>query len=387
MAPKKQMMTTKFLRTERHKPSQVSVADDSSWRNLDQELVDGHIRTIHAGDYGNTSMEQPTLMAEGGVVRVSTHCGGAILRNGKQWMAAMQFIEKEVAGMSETARADCEWLVDTLVDHLANGLPLQVFEFVGAPYDRLQHQTMECFKHEESQNEIAKTTVGDRAATALAFYEKHRKDWALAKQEMLQVMGAAKESTIKRWITLAKELPDGLLPFVKQWRHLPQNFFIGNRHLTGTGEEKRFKLSPTYAKVAFNWLQAAKSDGDEVSSTEFANVFCLAAKHAESWERGTTKRFGVTATSFAAYGRSVEWLQSSLGFQKVRAWMRDADLRKQPNFADANLTAVVQEMEKVHAGSSKATWGGGPSRTGASGRGRSRLPPGRRGMPKRGRRG
>ena len=359
MAPKKStMIQTKYINTQRRKPNETSTADDSSWRPLDDAQVQKWLGVIRRGDYMNTTIEQPSLMAENGELLVSSHDGGCILRNGKQFTRAMQLIQDEVVLMTEEVKNDSEWLNEVLLDHLLNGVPYSVYEFVGVPYDRLQHCVVECYKHEDSSNDIALSTLGDRARLALAFFQKCRCDWTAAKKDMMSIMGSTKESRIiDRWICIAREVPEGLLEHIQQWREIPLRYVVGNRHLVGKGEEMRCKLGPVWAKVAFNWYGAMKEDNEDITAEHFTGTICLAAKHAEAWENAIVKRYGFTATSFAAFTRGVDWLKSPLGLKKIKTWMFNNDLRKQPNFADSALTTIVEEMEKVKAGTSKVPGG------------------------------
>ena len=355
------MVVAEYVKTEHRKPSEVSTAEDSSWRDLDEILVAGHVATIEAGNYMATSMEQPSLLAEGGNVLVSSHDGGGLLRNGKHWMEAMKRTELKVAAMAAEAKDSCDWLTPLLRKHLeVTGLPLQVFEYAGRPYDRLMHRMLECYKHEDSQNALAKTTCGERAATANMYFAKNRQDWSLARADMLETMGTTRVSTVDRWISLARDVPDGVMEYIARWRDIPQAFFLQNQYLMGVGEKKRYRLGKEWAKVAFDWRQYTIEDSLLVSTEQFHNVYCLAAKHGESWAYGLLKRYGVTASSFAAYHRGVEWLKTPLGFAQIKRWLASPELKKQPNFADASLNAMVEEMKKVFAGTSKAAGGEAP---------------------------
>ena len=86
----------------------------------------------------------------------------------------------------------------------------------------------------------------------------------------------------------------------------------------------------------------------------FVNEYCAVMKQAEAWVRAQERTFGVVATGFRAFERAVCRLQSEPGRRAIWAWMRDAEMRKTPNFALDDLTALVAEMQRTKAGTNKS---------------------------------
>ena len=128
----------------------ISIADDSSWRDVDEERVEQPVRTVEDGNFGKTSLAGPSLIAENGVPTVSSEDGRLRLLNGKRWVAALQRKHDWRAGLPATEkanqRAELAWLVAPLVDALEKGLSFTVYDL--APYERLSHQTVQALSHE-----------------------------------------------------------------------------------------------------------------------------------------------------------------------------------------------------------------------------------------------
>jgi hypothetical protein len=91
-------------------------------------------------------------------------------------------------------------------------------------------------------------------------------------------------------------------------------------------------------------------NGTPTTAQSFASDFCLPAKHAEAWEVSQAKVFGVVATGFRAFSRSVERLKMESGRKAILRWVSDPELRKRKNFGLEELNALVEEMERTKAG-------------------------------------
>ncbi len=347
-----------FLRTEIHRASEVSIADDSSWRELDPEVVAELCGQVESGSYGQTSLAPPTLVGDGDRIKLSAVDGGLCLYNGKQWTAVMRDKEKAVSEMSEEDILSCTWLTAPLLEGLRNGFRYDVYEFPG-PYDRLRHVVYQTFSHEAHQNQLCTTTLQQRASIALRFFEREGRDWTKAIQAMVLVLGKNKNSTIQRWRVIARDLSAEVLAHAKSQRNLPMNFIVGNKYLVGKGSEANCKIGDVWAKIAFDWHRDKAAGGPPFPKQVFEEDFCRVAKHGESWERAQKKIFGVTATGFKAFERIVANLKTESGRKAILAWLRNPDLRKQPHFGLEDAAAVIREMEKMKAGTNPSLPGNG----------------------------
>lgn len=111
-----QPINSKFLRTELVRLCEISVGFDSGWREVFPERVQELVNDIKRGEYGQTNLVDPTLMAkEEGSLLSSTEDGLYILENGKHWVMAMKEIDAFVAEMPEKERFDLVWYIEVCV--------------------------------------------------------------------------------------------------------------------------------------------------------------------------------------------------------------------------------------------------------------------------------
>ncbi len=257
-------------------------------------------------------------------------------------------------------------------------------------------------------------------------------DWTMTTKSVLAVLGEQKRSTVLRWISLARDLLPEVLDHIKASdvfssallclcsspccvlllglcrcamrrripvtpsalhvavdlescfgprsqllptfvfpqgrRALPQALVLGNKFMIGRGEELRFKLSPRYARAAFDLLFEKVDTGLTIASAEFASEFCLPMKHVETWEKAQVKIFGACASTFPAFARVINSLQTEAGRQKVLVCLRDrvplsGRLTGQGTHTAGveECRAVVAEMQKMKAGEVPAGQGGSAS--------------------------
>ena len=342
-----------FLTSTVVKLCEISVANDSGWRDIDDARVQELEAVILDGSYGATSLAGPSLLAEDGKPMHSTTDGGYILNNGKQIAHALQHIFAKVASVSEAERDDAAWLNTALRRVFDEGLRMDIFQYPG-PYDRLTHQTVQALAHESDQNKLYNTTLMDKARLVCAYFGREGRDWGKARDAIVQVLGQQKMSTISRWCILAKDFSHDVLTHIARQRDIPQSFIVGNRFLVGKGEESRFKMADTWAKIAFDWYINQRDTGRTISSDEFVTEFCAPAKHAETWERAQRKIYGVVATGFKAFQRVVDKLRTEQARRSILAWLNDKELRKQPHFGLDELLVVVREMDNMKAGTNKS---------------------------------
>ena len=133
--------------------------------------------------------------------------------------------------------------------------------------DRLAHAAMQTLMHEADQNKYRVATVGDKVAIV---WRAHTGDWAVTKKHLLEVLGQQKTTTIQRWISLARDVDQQVLDWVDtNWCELPQAYILGNKFLTGKGEDWRSRLSKQYGVLSLSILKE-----DIVFK-----IFCLATLH------------------------------------------------------------------------------------------------------------
>ena len=109
MAPPKRVAEVLFLRDETHSSGELSVAEDSSWRDLDAQQVAEYVKLIMEGNWGLTSLAPPSLIADVGNVMVAAVDGELLLYNGKQIIAALAQVQSKFSQISEDEVRQASW--------------------------------------------------------------------------------------------------------------------------------------------------------------------------------------------------------------------------------------------------------------------------------------
>ena len=140
----------------------LSVAEDSGWREIDSERVIELTNTILEGGWGATSLKGPSLIADdSGRLLNSTTDGRIILFDGKHLVQALQNLlnDKYNAGLS--AEDNSEWLVEPLEEIFKSGLKMEVYQF--PEYDKLTHECWQALAHEQDNNKLLHTSLNQKA--------------------------------------------------------------------------------------------------------------------------------------------------------------------------------------------------------------------------------
>ena len=227
-----------------------------------QSLVD----VIMNGDFGKTSMTRPSLLvSQEDKPVVSSEDGLHVIDNGKAWVQALKQCEEKYSELECELLAACpqaavkdipeeewpEWTLPALRRTFQEGLLVDYMQF--PTDDRFAHAAMQTLMHEADQNKYRVATVCDKVAMVR---RAHIGDWGATKRQLLEVLGQQKMSTIQRWITLARDVDQEVLEWVDaNWCDLPQNYIVGNKFLTGKGEDWRLRLSMQYGVLALTFLR------------------------------------------------------------------------------------------------------------------------------------
>lgn len=333
MAPKTKTQQASHVKAGRVKLHEISIAEDSSWRDLAPDHVESLKAVVLNGDYGSTTLAKPSLVLDQtGNEMISAIDGCYILNNGKQFIAALQALQPEYEKASEevekvlAAKAGAEgangqnteaacppegqedlwpcWLVPDLRTAYKEGL---IVDYVRYPSDdRLTHIAIQCLAHEQEQNLYRVSCIGDKVQVMTKAYNKV-KDWTKAKKALLEVLGDTKSSTVYRWVVLSRDLDSQVLAWIKaNWPTLGQAFIVGNKYVIGRGDDARVRLSPGYVNVCLQLLQTyVDTPGKKASAEVFMNEFCAPLRQLEIWEKQQIKVFGATASNFVAFNRLI----------------------------------------------------------------------------------
>jgi hypothetical protein len=387
---------------EKLRLDEVSLASDSGWRELDNERVDELVAVIMQGSWGMTSLAGPSIVSEGGTKQCSAEDGKFVIFNGKHIVKAL-LVAREYATAATAAHAADgsasaavdgtggstpaitdgaggspvaaiadgtggsppvkEWLTDALQAVFSQGLLFTIYEFQHGPYSHLRHRSVQALSHEEEQNKLYHTTMQQLAQLVRAYYVREHSDWNKAQEALTAELGESKASTVRRWTVLARDVSEDVMTYIVSGglKSMPQKHVVNNKYIVGRGADARHRLSDEWSKVALSWYRDATQSGGQVSAATFVTDYCAVAKQAESWTKAQERIFGLVATGFRAYTRSVEKLKSEHGRRAVLAWLHTAETQRQPHFGLQELVALVAEMQRTKAGTNKSA---GSSATG-----------------------
>ena len=246
---------------------------------------------------------------------VASDDGKYVLNNGKHWVQALrQVADKwsdggpiDVGLSSDGGLSPDEWVTEELRKVFADGLLVDhVFYRGDDGNDRMTQLAVQCFAHEMEQNKFQAATISNKVEIMLRMFEQSKRDWALAKKGVLDILGETKTSTVQRWITLARDVDREVLAYVEQfWSDLNQAYIIGNKYCIGRGDEARYRLSVHYMMIALDRLVDKLEMNVTVSSPCFVNDYCAPFKHLQTWEKLSSKHSAASpATSQRFSGSS-----------------------------------------------------------------------------------
>ena len=115
---------------------------------------------------------------------------------------------------------------------------------------------------------------------------------------------------------------------------------VGNKYMVGMGDDKKYRLSTKWGKVAFD-LAIDSMVSKSLACSVFFNQFCAAMKLAEQWEKLQIKRFGIVATSFGPFNRMISHLQTETGRMQIMS-CASSNVRLSDNPCGGGLPACVQ---------------------------------------------
>ena len=133
----------KILKTDRILLADISVQEDSGWRELDPERVSELQSSFEGGEYGIGILTIPSMLCVDGKVKESTFDGRGCLNNGKSTVAVLKQLEREsqqesqiaepgvTAGTAGEGSEACppSWVCGELADIFESGLRCDFVEY------------------------------------------------------------------------------------------------------------------------------------------------------------------------------------------------------------------------------------------------------------------
>ena len=395
----------KILDSKRLMLDELSIAEDSGWRELDSERVAELADLFRAGDYGATTLAAPSVLFGENQQYLQSQVDGRIrLNNGLSTIAALKLLEKEYkAALAETAAGGTaphsaggtaplpaggtdphpaggtapdpaggtaplpaggaapleppEWARGRLLEALIEGVRVDVVQYTNSE-DYAIVVAINGLQHDAEQNKYTPTSITTKIQIVRTQRERvEGGDWGLALAALLRIYGPSKRRTVSRWIALARDLPEAVQAHFasRRLRALPHNFVFDNKFLVGRGEEARYKLSPEFAIIALDLVVDRVEAALPVSASMFATEFCSVMKLVERFQITTVKTYGKAAETFPAFQRVIRLLCSENGRQRVLACLRDKQpIAGVPGKSEAagieEARLVIEELSKMKAG-------------------------------------
>ena len=107
--------------------AELSVAEDSGWRTLDESHVKALEETVRGGAWGQTTLVRPSVLQEGEKKCVSAEDGRYLLNNGLHAVKALMNVAAEVETMEESTPS---WVNAELAEIFSGGgLLVDVVEY------------------------------------------------------------------------------------------------------------------------------------------------------------------------------------------------------------------------------------------------------------------
>ena len=349
------------LNTERVMLDDISVCDDSGWRDVDTGEIAILREKFRAGEYGIGILTIPSILCWNEQPKHSPDNGRWLLNNGKSTISALQelFSEQKEHGEKEAPW----WVAGELAEIFTSGVRCDFVQYAGDDRDLVV--AWNALAHDAENNRYRQTSI----ETKVKVVESARArapggDWQVVARSLLAMLGASKRGTVYRWINTAKFLPAGLLAHIKGRSDFQQGFVMDNKYLVGHGDEAKFKLSLEYGKHALNLLFDKLDGGTTVIVEQFISELCNPMKQVELWGKAQRSHFGSAACDkLPAFARVMAMLVTERGrlatLQCVRSKIPLSGSGSDVGIDDCQ--AVVEELQRLKAGPKPETTSGGGS--------------------------
>ena len=154
--------------------------------------------------------------------------GKLCINNGKHIITALVELKSLLAlnrlpdeGMEVDSVPDgFPWCGPPFRDVFTQGVRMDSIDYpVGSA--KSTHAAVQCLAHEAEMNKFQESTAMDKARTARRIYEEVGRNWDKVRTHILEVLGSTKRNTVTRWITIARDVDDDVLAYIKDHKHVP----------------------------------------------------------------------------------------------------------------------------------------------------------------------
>ena len=365
-----------ILKTERVKLDDISVCEDSGWRERDSGEIAILREKFKAGEYGIGILTIPSILCWDEKPKCSCDDGRYLINNGMSTISALKDLFQDASKHCEEDAPD--WVAGELAEIFKSGLRCDFVQY--AEDDRDIVVAWNALAHDADSNRYQQTSI----ETKVKVVQNVRKrvpggDWQLVAKSLIAIYGVSKKGTIYRWINTAKFVTEALLSHIRGRKDFQQGFVMDNKYMVGHGDEVRFKLSDEYGKHALNLLFDKLDAGTTITVEQFINEFCHPMKQVELWGKAQRTKFGAAACDkLPAFARVMAMLITERGrlaaLQCVRCKIPLSGSGSDKGIDECQ--AIVEELQRMKDGPAPATAGGGlPPQVGACGTSGGGLPP------------
>ena len=353
----------KILKTERVKLDDISVCDDSGWRERDPREITILRDKFKAGEYGNGILTIPSILCWDQKPKVSLDDGRWLINNGRSTIAALKelFQETQPGHQFEdpVELHQNDWVVGELAEIFESGVRCDFVQYFEDDRDLVV--AWNALAHDADNNRYRQTSI----ETKVKVVENTRArvpggDWQLVVKALMATYGPSKKGTIYRWINTAKFLAAELLAHIKGRTDFHQGFVMDNKYLVGHGDDAKFKLTPEYGKHALNLLFDKVDASRTITVEQFITEFCHPVKQVELWEKAQRTKFGSAACDkLPAFARVMTMLVTERGrvatLQCVRCKIPLSGSGTDKGIDECQL--VVEELQRMKDGPKPETTG------------------------------
>lgn len=208
----------------------ISIAEDSGWRELDAERVTELVDSFRKGEYGHGILTIPSVLSFQDVLKKSSTDGRLLLNNGKSTVAALKKLYAEWAAAAEDQKEAMEWAAGRLLKVFNDGMRVDVVEY--PEDDPVLVVAWNGLAHDTDSNRYRPTTIHMKIQIVNAQRRKVAGgDWDEARKSLLKIYGASKRTTVGRWVAAAKNLDQAVLDFIQHRRDLTQGYASASTEL------------------------------------------------------------------------------------------------------------------------------------------------------------
>ena len=281
------------LSNQKHKASEVSLADSSGWRTANPAVVT-QLESKLPQQWGKTNFRNSRLMcAENGDLHRDSE-GRIICSDGKSCATAMQNLELKLAEVDKV-QAGCS---DACAKALDEGY---MFDYVYYMDYKDGSRSLSCIaemtsSHDEDSNELRTVAPQDKVGLVLDLKKALPALDAVTKY-LVQAMGAGKRRAIGRWINASLHLTEPVMALMDRrvaemgFSHgLRENIFLDSVYIAPPPAKVQFKLPDDFMYACVQQYFSVLDAGGSMGATQFESKFGQRMKYMSLWLSNQEKK-------------------------------------------------------------------------------------------------